>query len=115
MGAAGGEERPDEAAAMSAGQQAAFGDGVVGGAEGGQADPGERRKADGAPEAGRAGERYDGREPDHSGLVGGGPADATDAAGGSRAGAGEVAADRARARDAEAASEEPGTAPGESD
>ncbi|GGI46534.1 hypothetical protein BCL57_001187 [Agromyces flavus] len=100
-------ERPDEAAAaMGTAQQAAFGDGIVGGANGRQRD------AAGADEAGDA---YDGREEDHSGLVDGGPVDETDAAGGSRAGAGEVVADRARAADADSPQEEAGLAPGESD
>ena len=90
-------ERPDEAAeAMGAGLQAAFGDGIVRGTE----------DADG---------RYDGRDDDHGGLVGGGPVDTTDEAGGSRAGAGEVAADQARAEDAETAQEETGLASGEAD
>jgi hypothetical protein len=111
-----GEERGrDDAAAMGVGQQAAFGDGIVGGTDG-QRVPGERRDpAGGTDEAGDDEAPYDGRDDDHSGLVGGGPADATDAAGGSRAGAGEVAADRARAENANVAEEEAGLAPGESD
>jgi hypothetical protein len=96
-----GEDRGRaDAAAMSAGQQAAFGDGIVGGAGGGAREPGETDAA---------GDR------DDDDLVAGGPIDVGEDAGGSRAGAGEVAADRARARDAQAAQEEAGLAPGESD
>jgi hypothetical protein len=109
-----GEARDrEDAAAMSAGQQAAFGDGIVGGPEG--RDPSERRDPSDTGEGSDAESQFDGRDEDHSGLVGGGPVDATDAAGGSRASAGEVAADRARAEDASVAQEETGLAPGESD
>jgi hypothetical protein len=95
-----GEERERaDAAAMGAGQQAAFGDGIVGGTAGGR-EPGETDAA---------GDR------DDDDLVAGGPIDVGEGAGGSRAGAGEVAADRARAEDAHAAQEEEGLAPGESD
>jgi hypothetical protein len=95
-----GEERGrDDAAAMGVGQQAAFGDGIVGGTAGGR-EPGETDAA---------GDR------DDDDLVAGGPIDVGEGAGGSRAGAGEVAADRARAEDAHAAQEEEGLAPGESD
>lgn len=108
-----GEDRGRaDAAAMSAGQQAAFGDGVVGGPAGAETGaPGERRDDGGEGDA----SRYDGRDEDHAGLVGGGPTDTADAAGDSRASAGEVAADRARAEGAPAAQEEEGLAPGESD
>jgi hypothetical protein len=96
-----GEERERaDAAAMGAGQQAAFGDGIVGGAGGGARERGETDAA---------GDR------DDEDLVAGGPIDVGEGAGGSRAGAGEVAADRARAEDAHAAQEEEGLAPGESD
>jgi hypothetical protein len=100
MGTTGdGEDRGRaDAAAMSAGQQAAFGDGMVGGAR----EPGETDSAEDRDDTG-------------DGLVAGGPIDVGADAGGSRAGAGEVAADRARARDAHAAQEEEGLAPGESD
>jgi hypothetical protein len=104
----------DDAAAMSVGQQAAFGDGIVGGTDGGRV-PAQRRDAPHAQERSDAEAQYDGRDEDHSGLVEGGPIDATDAAGGSRTGAGEVAADRARAEGASVAQEEAGLAPGESD
>ncbi|MEI5583470.1 MULTISPECIES: hypothetical protein [unclassified Agromyces] len=57
---------------------------------------GQPASADDATEA-----TYDGRDDDHRGLVAGGPIDATGDAGGSRAGAGEVEADRARADDAD--------------
>ncbi|MGR0218538.1 hypothetical protein [Agromyces sp. ZXT2-6] len=91
-----GEDRGRaDAAAMSAGQQAAFGDGMVRGADG-HADAGDREDTD-------------------DGLVAGGPIDVGEDAGGSGAGAGEVAADRARAEDAHAVQEEEGLAPGESD
>ena len=76
------ERYRDDAEARSVGQQGAFGDGVVRGAG---------NEADGT---------YDGRDDDHRGLVAGGPVDATEDAGGSSAGAGEVEADRARADDA---------------
>ena len=110
-----GEARDrDDTAAMSVGQQAAFGDGIVGGTDGGRV-PAQRRDPAGAEQGSDAEAEYDGRDEDHSGLVGGGPIDATDAAGGSRAGAGEVAADRARAEDANVPQEEAGLAPGESD
>lgn len=97
-----GEDRGRaDAAAMSAGQQAAFGDGIVGGA---------------GPAGGRdQGETDAAEDRDDDGLVAGGPIDVGEDAGGSRAGAGEVAADRARAEDAHAVQEEEGLAPGESD
>ncbi|KZE92317.1 hypothetical protein AVP42_02469 [Agromyces sp. NDB4Y10] len=105
-----GEDRGRaDAAAMSAGQQAAFGDGISGGADGRRV-PGEHQDAARDDDA-----QYDGRDEDHSGLVGGGPAEASDAADDPRAGAGEVAADRARAEEASVTEEEAGLAPGESD
>lgn len=75
------ERYRDDAEARSVGRQAAFGDGIVRG-------------------AGDEDGTYDGRDDDHRGLVAGGPVDATEEAGGSRAGAGEVEADRARAEEA---------------
>lgn len=89
------ERYRDDAEARSVGQQA-FGDGIV-------------RGADDATDGG-----YDGRDDDHRGLVAGGPVDATEDAGGSRAGAGEVEADRARADDANPTLEMD-VEPGESD
>jgi|GEM_PF-2588671 len=84
--------------AMRVGQAAAFGDGIVDGADGrGGRDESSRDEADE--------ERF----------VEGGPIDVGEDAGGARAGVGEVAADRARARGAHAAQEEEGLAPGESD
>ena len=117
MGTTGdGEERGrDDAAAMGVGQQAAFGDGIVGGTDGQRVPDEGRDSGRGSDEVGEGEAQYDGRDEDHSGLVGGGPADTTDAAGGSRAGAGEVAADRARAEGANVTDEEAGLAPGESD
>lgn len=105
MGTTGdGEDRGRaDAAAMSAGQQAAFGDGIVGGAGSGSGSGREPGETDAAEDR------------DGDGLVAGGPIDVGADAGGSRAGAGEVAADRARAEDAHAAQEEEGLAPGESD
>lgn len=76
------ERHRDDAEARSVGTQGASGDGMVR-AAGGETDG-----------------TYDGRDEDHSGLIAGGPIDATEDAGGSRAGAGEVEADRARADDA---------------
>ena len=109
----GRRDRSDEAAEeMSAAQQAALGDGVVGGVDGRGTAPGDRP---GQTRGAEGSDRYDGREEDHSGLVGGGPVDETDAAGGSRTGAGEVEADRARAAGADAPLDESGLAPGESD
>jgi hypothetical protein len=94
-----------EVEAMRVAQAAAYGDGIVDEAPG-----------HGAAEARESGEHGEtGESGDEERFVEGGPIDTGEGAGGSRAGVGEVAADRARARDAHAAQEEEGLAPGESD
>ncbi|WP_430647124.1 hypothetical protein [Agromyces sp. GXS1127] len=107
MGTTDDAERRSDAVteAMRAGQAAAYGDGIVDRSTG--PDP-----AHGSGTDSRTG-TPDGSDEER--FVEGGPIDAGEDAGGSRAGIGEVAADRARARDAREAQEEEGLAPGESD